>query len=89
MGCVTHFGGIAFEGTDCGLDEFAVGPLNIDFESAAGAEAGDFAVGPGAGEGGEKVDVAFVTLNEHFGDAGCAAEIAIDLEGWMVVEEVW
>jgi hypothetical protein len=61
---------------------------HVDVEAAAGAEAGDVAVGPGGGEGGEEVDLSGVALEEHLGDAGGAAEVAVDLEGRVGVEEV-
>src|SRR5207248_6263175 len=60
----------------------------VDLEAAAGAEAADCAGGPGRGEGGEQVEFAGVALEEHLGDAGGEAEVAVDLEGGVGVEQV-
>ena len=34
------------------------------------------------------MQAAVITLKQHFGNAGCAAKVAINLEGWMGVEQV-
>ena len=85
---VAQSAGISGKRADGGRDEFAVFPLDIDFETAAGAKAFYRAVGPGLGQRGQNFDLAGVALQQHFGDARRAAEIAVDLERRMGVEHV-
>ena len=73
---------------DAGALELALGPVDLNLESAAGPEALDGAVGPGFRERGQELDFAGVALEQHLGDAGGAAEVAVDLERGMGVEHV-
>ncbi len=43
---------------------------------------------PLIGEGGQQVQGTVMRLEQHFGYAGSAAKIAIDLEGRMCIEQV-
>ncbi len=43
---------------------------------------------PTAGQRRQQVDLAVLALQQHLCDAGCHAKIAVDLEGWVCVEEV-
>ena len=67
--------------------DLAIFPLDIDCESAAGAQAFDVAVGPDFGQGREQMELVLVTLEEHLADAGSVTEVAINLERWMGVEK--
>ena len=60
----------------------------VNLEVAAGAQAGDLAVGPRGGEGGEEVDHTVVALNEKLGNACGAAEVTVDLEWRMEVPHI-
>src|SRR5579859_145920 len=68
--------------------EVAVPPGQVDGEAAAGAQASYLAVGEGGGEGREEIDAVVLALEQHLGDAGCAAKVAIDLERRMRVEHI-
>ncbi len=75
-------------GMDHGASKFSLGPGKIDGEAAAGFQAGDGAAGPGGGQGGEELEDAGVALHEHLGEAGGVAEVAVDLERRVGVEEI-
>lgn len=80
--------GLACEGADARAGEFAGSPCQIDFKGAACAEAVDGAGVPGLWERGEEFDFAGMGLEEHFGEAGGAAEAAVDWEGWAGIEHI-
>ncbi len=63
-------------------------PLQVDLEAAACPQSPEGTGGPGVGQGGQQLDLVRVTLHQHLGDAGDAAEVAVDLEGRVQVEEV-
>ena len=70
------------------MDHLAVAPGAFHYLVAAGAEALEVAVLPDGGEGGQQLEGAVVALEQHLGDAGGAAEVAVDLERGMGAEEV-
>ena len=80
--------GVSELGMQDGASQLAVLPVEVHHEAAARAEALDGAVRPGAGQGGQELDLAVVALQEHLGDAGGRAEVAVDLERRVGVEEV-
>lgn len=94
--CVEFQGGLtvaegasgAGTGMDDGFCQPAGEPFEIDLEAASGEKAGDFAVRPGERESGQQMDKPQVALQQHLGDAGRAAEIAIDLERRMGVPQI-
>ena len=94
--CVEFQGGLTVaegaSGAGTGMDDSfcqpAGGPFEIDLEAASGKKAGDFAVGPGRRKRRKQVDESQMALQQHLGDAGGAAEIAIDLERRMGVPQV-
>ena len=88
MFSVTEAARAVFESRNRGPDQSLPVPRNIDFEPAANAQALHAAVGPPGRQGRQQVDLAFVRLDEHLGNRGRAAEIAVDLERWMIVEQV-
>ena len=69
-----------------GMCEQAVLPREIDLVSPARAQAANLTGWPCRRESREQMDFACVTLNQHLGDAGGCAEIAVDLEGRMSIE---
>src|SRR5688500_4374336 len=76
------------------LVESAVLPAEIHLQTAASAQTGDVTLGPGTRQCRQQPDLIFVlrrfeTLQEHFGDAAGAAEVAVDLKRRMRVEQVW
>src|SRR3972149_1213555 len=73
---------------DGDLLEFAILPLEVDLEAAAGAEARHRTGRPGLRQCGQKVELAGVTLQEHLRDACRAAEVSVDLERRMRAEQV-
>ena len=77
---------------DC-FGGFAVLPGEVDLEAASGAQASEGSGGPCCGEGGEEADhvevlvgAIGVGLEEHLDEAGGAAEVAVDLEGGVLLE---
>jgi len=75
-------------GVEGGGGEFVVGPGEVDLDVAAGAEALDGTGGPCVGKCGEELEGVGLGLEEHFGDGGGVAEVAINLEWGMGAEEV-
>ena len=71
-----------------GPGEFSRGPFEVDLEAAPRLQAGDSAVWPGGGQGGQEMPPAGMALDEQFGDAGGVAEIAVDLERRLGVEQI-
>ena len=63
-------------------------PRYVHFVAAACAQTFHRARRPGGGQRGKQNDFARVTLQEHFRDAGDRAEIAVDLERRMRVEQI-
>ena len=88
VGAVGDGGGEAGVGVDLGAGQAAVGEVDVDGEVASGAESADASGGPRCGEGGEEVDASGMALEEHFGYAGRASEVAVDLEWGVLVPEV-
>lgn len=94
--CVEFQGGLtvaegasgAGAGMDDGFCQPAGGPFEIDLEAASGEKAGDFAGRPGGRKCGQQMEESQVALQQHFGDAGRAAKIAVDLERRMGVPQV-
>ena len=80
--------GVPKLGMEHGASQLAVLPGEVHHVAAACAEPLDGAVRPGAGQGGKELDAAVVALEEHLGDAGGRAEVAVDLERRVGVEEV-
>src|SRR5690606_6984200 len=76
-------------GGEPGGGELAVLPRKVDGDAAAGAQAGDRAVAPGGRQRGQKLEFAALRLEQHFGNAGGAAEVAVDLKRRMGVKEIW
>ncbi len=81
-------------GTHRGADQLALLPLDVHFEAAAGAEAGDFAGRPLGRQGRKQLDLCGLAgagsgaLQERLGDACGAAKVAVDLERRMGVEQI-
>ena len=73
---------------DDGFRQLSVLPEDVCGEAAAGAQAVNMAVRPSRGKGGEEAKDAGVTLEEEFGDAGGAAQVAVNLEDlrWVEIE---
>jgi len=63
---VLQLQGAALEGLDCQSDQFSLSPFDVENETTAGFEAGDFSAGPGIGQGRQKLDKAHVGLDQHF-----------------------
>ncbi len=63
-------------------------PADIHLETAASAQAADGTLRPGGGQGRQQAQGTFVTLQQHLDDTGCHAEVAVDLEGRVGVEQV-
>ncbi len=66
----------------------AARPLDVHLEPAPGAQAGDLARWPGRGQRRQQVHGAAVALQQHLGHAGGVAEVAVDLERRVGVEQV-
>ena len=90
QGGLTVAEGAAGSGTgmDDGFCQPAGGPFEIDLEAASGKKAGDFAGRPGGRKCGQQMGESQLALQQHFGDAGGAAEIAVDLKWRMGVPQV-
>ena len=94
--CVKFQGGLtvaegasgAGTGMDDGFCQPAGGPFEIDLEAASGRKSGDFAVRPGGRKCGQQMEESQVALQQHFGNAGRAAKIAVDLKWRMGVPQV-
>src|SRR5262245_29855025 len=76
------------EGVNLRRLELPAPPSYIDFKSAAGAQPFDAPVGPGRRRRGQQVNLSRVALQQHLGDARGAAEVAVDLERRVNVEQV-
>ena len=90
---------LALVGGQLDFGGLAVLPGRADGEVAAGHEAAHRAARPGIGQGGQDVRVVHVLLaggvgeggvglQQHFVDTGGVAEVAVDLERRMVIEQV-
>lgn len=94
--CVKFQGGLTVaegaSGAGTGMDDSfcqpAGGPFEIDLEAASGKKAGDFAVRPGGRKCRQQMDESQMALQQHFGNAGGAAEIAVYLERRMGVPQI-
>ena len=73
-------GGEAVVGDPPGL------PLDIDDESPPCPQSPHRALGPRGGQGGQEMDFAGVTLEQHFADAGGVTKASIDLKGGVGTE---
>jgi len=73
---------------DHGLGQTALVPAHIYLESAPRTKAGYFSGRPGFRQGWQQMNAACVTLDKHFAKAGGRAEIAVDLERRMGIEQV-
>ena len=84
----------AVQGADLEGFELHVLPTEIHFEASAGAQAADLSTGPGLGQSGQDIEhwpargVLFLGLEEQFTEACGVAEVSVDLERRMGVEEV-
>ena len=73
---------------DDGLSETTFAPGEIDLEAATRFQTLHRAVTPGIWQRRQQEEEAVVTLKEHLGNACRTAEVAVDLERRMGVEEV-
>ena len=74
---------------DAELDDQASPPHRFELEAAPGAEPLEAAVDPGGRQGRQDLYEAPVGLQEHLRNAGRAAEVPVDLEGRVGVEEIF
>ena len=70
------------------MRDFAVFPRAFHYLAIAGAEAFEMSVLPHRWQGGQQLNLSIMALQQHLGDAGRAAEVAVDLERRMGAEEV-
>ena len=63
-------------------------PFEVDCGSSAYLEAVQLSLFPFCRERRQDVYESLMTLQEHLSDAGCSAEVAVDLERWVCAEEV-
>ena len=75
-------------GKDIDRNQFSIVPLDVQFEVTLGTKTFHFAVFPCIRQSRQKIYAVIMALQKHFRNTGSAAEIAVDLEGRMVVEEV-
>ena len=68
--------------------DLAVFPRTFYHLAATGAKSLEMAVFPYRWKGGQQLDFAVMALQQHLGDACCAAEVAVDLERWMGTEKI-
>src|SRR6185369_15418387 len=73
---------------EAGFRQGTAAPVDVDLDSASGSQPAHAALRPSRRQGGQKVDLTGVTLQQHLGDPRRRAEVAVDLEGRMGVEEV-
>jgi len=91
---ITKVEGLAEEGLDFDGGQLFVGPGHGNFESTPSFQAGNGSGGERPREGGEQILVVGavgcpqVRLQKHLGDPGGGAEIFLDLEGRIGVEDV-
>ena len=80
--------GAAPAGIQAPLDNAAVFPAERDAISASQAKVPQLAFRPRRRKGWQQTDYAVVALCQHFQDSGSAAEIAVNLEGRVIVKEI-
>ena len=68
--------------------EFASLPFHVDNESATRPQSFHLTGAPVVGQGRKEVHGTIVALQQHLADAGGTAEIAVDLEWRVSIEEV-
>ena len=68
--------------------DLAILPRAFHHLAVAGAKPFEMAVLPHRWQGGQQLDVPVMALQQHLGDAGRTAEVAVDLERRMGAEEV-
>ena len=66
----------------------AIAPCAFHYLAVAGAEPFEMTFLPHRWQGGQQFDLPIMALQQHLGDACCAAEVAVDLERRMGTEEV-
>ena len=87
-------GGSRTSVSDRAADQLPIPPLEVHFESAAGAQAGNLARAHCVGSAGSSsmragpIAVRRGRLHEHLDDPGTATEVSVDLEGGMGVEQI-
>src|SRR5665213_538814 len=79
---------IAVERMNGGSRESSVFPRDVHCEAAAGAQAIHAAGGPRFRQRGQELDLVILALQQHFSDAGGAAEIAVNLKRRMRIKHV-
>ena len=73
-----------------GLFQRSILPTNIDGVVTPGPQAGDVSGWPAVGgQRGKQAEAFPVAMQKHLSDCCSRAEVAIDLEGWMVVPEIF
>src|ERR1035438_267869 len=101
---VAHFERFGLARRDGGLHQFSIPPVECHLETTAGYQAADFTRGERRGQGRQEVEesrlaalyrgqaggraIRVVALQQHLGDAGGGAEVAVDLKRRMCVEQV-
>ena len=79
---------LPLEAADGGGHQGAFVPYFTDLETSHGAQAADAALRPDGRQGGQELEGIGVALQQHLCHAGTDAEVAVDLEGCVGVEEV-
>ena len=80
-----HRGGAGEVAAERHLGHLPLAPAAVHLHAATGAESAVAAGVPEVRQGGEELDHPLVALKEHLGDAGGAAEVAVDLEGLSLI----
>lgn len=75
-----------FGGGEAEVGDLSGLPLDIDDESPPCPQSPYRALGPRGGQGGQEMDFAGVTLEQHFADAGGVTKASIDLKGGVGTE---
>ena len=70
------------------MRDLAVFPCAFHHLAATCAESFEMSASPYRGQGGQQLDFSVMALQQHLGDAGRAAEVAVNLERRMGAEEV-
>ena len=86
--------GTVLLGFDGCLFQAAVLPLYVYLIAPTGAQTLYLAVGPLGGQGGTKFDGSCavgveLALQQHLAHTSRTAEVTVNLEGWMGIEQVW
>ena len=83
-----HFHLFRLWGGQCGGSQLPILPGDVHRDVAARAQTFHRACGPGLRQRREQLDFAGVALQQHLGDAGGAAKVAVNLERRVGVEHV-